>query len=74
MKYDEKDVEKYLDSDEAKFKIEIQSNILTIVQLLYQKEIITEEEFEETNNKIKEIIKTTTKEKIKQESENMGDD
>ncbi len=74
MEYDEKDVEEYLNTDEAKLQIEIQSNIATIAQLLYEKEIITEKEFTETNNKIKEIIKTNTKEKIKQELENMNEE
>ena len=74
MKYDEKDVEEYLNTNEAKLQIEIQSNIATIIQLLYQKKIIVEKEFTETNNKIKEIIKSNTKEKIKQELENMKED
>ena len=70
----EKDIEEYLNTDEVKLQLEIQSNIATVIELLYQKKIITKEEFHETNNKIKEIIKTNTKEKIKQELENMGDD
>ena len=74
MKYDEKDVEEYLNTDEAKLQIEIESNIATIIQLLNQKKIIVEKEFTETNNKIKEIIKTNIKEKIKQELENMKED
>lgn len=74
MKYDEKDVEEYLNTNEAKLQIEIQSNIATIIQLLYQKKIIVEKEFTETNNKIKEIIKSNIKEKIKQELENMKED
>ncbi len=70
----EEEIEKYLNTEEAKFQIETQSNIETIVRLLYKKEIITENEFIETNNKIKEIIKTITKEKIKQEIQKMNEE
>ena len=74
MEYDGRDVEEYLNTNEAKLQIETQSNITTVIQLLVQKKIITEEEFIETNNKIKEIIKTNTKEKIKQEIQKMNEE
>ncbi|WP_298061725.1 hypothetical protein [uncultured Rikenella sp.] len=71
MKYDEKDIEELLNTEENKLQIETQSNLATIIQLLCQKKIIAEEEFIETNNKMKEIIKTNIKEKIKQILEKM---
>ena len=74
MIYDEKEIEEYLNTDEVKLQIEIQSNISTIIQLLYQKKIINKEEFIETNDKIKKIINENTKEKIKQELQNMNGD
>ena len=74
MIYDEKDIEEYLNTDEAKLQIDIQSNISTIIQLLYQKKIINKEEFIETNDKIKKIINENTKKKIKQALQNMNGD
>ena len=74
MIYDEKEIEEYLNTDEVKLQIEIQSNISTIIQLLYQKKIINKEEFIETNDKIKKIINENTKEKVKQELQNMNGD
>lgn len=74
MKYNDKDIEEYLNTDGAKLQLEINSQIATIVQLLYQKKIITEGEFFKTKDAIKEIIIKNIKEKIKQESENLNEE
>ena len=71
MKYDEKDIEEYLNSYEVQHQIEVDSTITTIVQLLYQKKIITEKEFNETRSVITEIAIKEIKKGIKQEIENM---
>ena len=73
MKYNEKDIEEYLNTDEVKDQLELHSEIVTLVNLLIQKNIFTEKEFNKINNQVKETIVEKTKEKIKKELENMID-
>ncbi len=70
MEYDEKIVEEYLNTNEIKFQIELNSYSLTIVELLIQKKIITKEEFEEERKIIKEELKKEVKKYIKKKLEN----
>ena len=74
MTDEEKDIEEYLNSEDTQMQLEIASEIATIVQLLCQKNIITEKEFNETNNAIKEVFKETMREKIKQDLKNMDEE
>ena len=70
MKYDEKDIDEYLNKENVKATIETNAAISAIIQLLIDKDIITEEEILEMKDKFEEIIKNKAKEEMKQIIEN----
>lgn len=74
MKYDEKDVEEYLNSDGVKLQIETNSQIATIIRVLISNNIVTQEEFDEVQEEMKKRIKEMVKEKIKIELQNMSEE
>ena len=74
MKYNEKDVEEYLNRDDINLQIETSSQISTIIGILIENNIVTREKFDETQKELKEEIKKITKEKIKQQLEKMNEE
>ena len=74
MKYDEKDIEEYLNKDENIALIQLQAQVSSIVGILITNKITTKEEFKVVCERLVKELKKISKEQIKQELEKMGDD
>ena len=65
MKYDEKDIEEFLNGDVINGLIQLQSQVSTIIGILVAKNMITMEQFNKTKKEIEKKTKDIIKDKIK---------
>ena len=65
MLYGKDPAEAYIESAEGKARIHINSSLLAVLQILIDKNIITEEELKEYQKTMKEIFKNQIREEFK---------
>lgn len=66
MLFGKKDLaEAYLESKEGKAKVYINSSLLAVLQILIDKNVVTENEFNKYQNKMEEYYKDKVKEEFK---------